>query len=517
MKHTVDRIAVADALHCFTPRAVADAADAADAALLDAARSADRRWAAGEQLSPLDGVPVTVKANFCVEGSATTAGSRMLHDPPFVPPYTATAVARLQAAGAIVVARTNMDEFGMGSATAFSTHGATLSPYSSPALTGRGDASTAPLTAGGSSGGGAAATAVGAGLLALGSDTGGSVRQPAAFCGLVGLKPTYGRVSRWGLISYASSLDCPGVMGRSVADAWAALAVMAGPDPRDATSVPLPLPTTAPGSAPAPAAGDLTSATPPSLKGVRVGVPAEFYVQELPDDAVAWWRKGCAWLQDAGAEVVPVSLPHTRHALHAYYVIASAEASSNLARYDGVRYGHRADFTPGDADGTAGAKALHDSYKASRSAGFGWEVQRRLLVGSFVLSQSAKEEYYDAATAVRRLIASDFDAVLQDVDAVLSPTTPTPPWPVHRTADVDPVAMYANDVMTVPASLAGLPAVSVPVGMVDAEDGTPTPVGLQLVGRRCHEAALCTLGRVLECQAAFHTHIPAALHGGWPP
>jgi aspartyl-tRNA(Asn)/glutamyl-tRNA(Gln) amidotransferase subunit A len=432
-----------------------------EAAVADAAM-VDRRLAAGETL-PLAGVPVAIKDNICTLGLPTTCASRLLAG--YVSPYEATAVVRLRAAGAVVVGKTNLDEFGMGSSTETSA----LGPCRNPVAPDR--------VPGGSSGGSAAAVAAGWVPVALGSETGGSVRQPAAFCGAVGIKPSYGRVSRYGLVAYASSLDQIGVFGRTVADAAAVLDVIAGPDPLDATAAAHPpgplLPYTA------------LAADERPLDGLVVGVPAEYFPDELHEGV----RHACNVAIDAlrllGATILPVSLPNTRFAVPAYYVIATAEASSNLSRFDGVRYGMRA----------ARAESTADVYEQTRSAGFGAEVRRRILLGTYALSAGYHEQYYGTAQRVRTLICRDFDAVFADgVDVLFTPTTPTPAFRIgEKTAD--PYEMYLSDVFTVTANLAALPAMSLPVGRAD-----DLPVGGQFIAPRWREDVLVRAAAALEAE-----------------
>ena len=475
------------------------------AALAQAAAAAAQGTAGGR---PLHGIPIAVKDNFCTAGVRTTASSRMLAD--FVPPYSATAVARLEAAGAVVVGKTNMDEFGMGSATLFSHFGETVSPWS-PASSSQSDGLR--LTAGGSSGGSAVAVATGACLAALGSDTGGSVRQPAALCGLVGLKPSYGRISRHGLIAYASSLDCPGLLTRTVADAALVLDVVAGPDLLGDSNC-LDRPHQLCFTEAMQAAGLKLS-----LRGLKVGLPAEFGVRELEASTVTAWEEGARLLRDAGAEVVPVSIPSIPLALPAYFVIACAEASSNLARYDGIRYGHRASSawagsrggsssTPESESEAEDQGALHAFITASRSEGFGPEVQRRILAGCRVLSARAYSAYYEKALAARVRIRQDMAQALSQVDVLLTPVTPSGPFPL--TTPAEPAALMLNDVMTVPASLAGLPAVSVPVAVVPSSFAAdvPVPLGLQLIGRPLGERELLLVARALEVRCDFARLIP---------
>ena len=419
-----------------------------------AAVAADERLARGDDLGPLHGIPVAIKDNICVAGMSTTCGSRFLES--FVPPDNATVVDRLKAAGAVILGKTNCDEFAMGSSNENSAFGPVKNPR---------DASRVP---GGSSGGSAAAVAAGIVPLALGSDTGGSIRQPASFCGVVGLKPTWGRVSRSGLVAFGSSLDQVGPLATDVAGAAALLAVIAGPDPLDSTSLQDPSPS------------DLAD---PGDSGVplRVGVPTE-YLEGLGDEAQAVLDAALGGLR--GVEVVPVSLPHTRYAIATYYVLASAEASSNLARFDGVRYGRRAG-PPED-----GLDAL---YLRSRTEGFGPEVQRRIMLGTFVLSAGYYDAYYGKAQAARRVIGQDFDAAFEGVDLLVSLTTPTTAFPLGAKTQ-DPLAMYLSDIFTVPASLAGLPAMSVPIG----EDAQGLPWGLQVIAPAAHEVSMVRFASRVE-------------------
>ena len=434
------------------------------------AAAADRRLKAGEA-GLLEGIPVAVKDLFCTRGVATTAGSHILDG--FVPPYESTVTEKLWAAGAVMLGKANLDEFAMGSSNETSHHGPVSNPWRRP-----GD--NRPLVPGGSSGGSAAAVAARIAMAATGTDTGGSIRQPAAFTGTVGLKPTYGRCSRWGVVAFASSLDQAGPFGRTVADAALTLQAMAGFDPKDSTSADLAVP-------------DLLAASGRSVKGLRVGIPKEYRADGMPQALVDLWQRGVEWLRDAGCETVEVSLPHTRYALPCYYIVAPAEASSNLARYDGVRYGLRVD-----------GEDLAGMYERTRAEGFGREVRRRILIGTYVLSAGYYDAYYLKAQQVRRLIRQDFDTVFQGVDALLTPATPTPAFTLGQRSD-DPVAMYLNDVFTVPASLAGLPAISVPAGL--SEDGLP--VGLQVIGRAFDEATVVATGAAIEKAAAFG-HAPQA-------
>ena len=428
------------------------------------AAAADARRARGAA-RPLDGIPMAVKDLFCTEGIATGAASRILDG--FVPPYESTVTAKLRDAGAVLCGKANLDEFAMGSSTMTSRHGPALNPWRR-----RGD--DRPLVPGGSSGGSAALVAARAVPLALGTDTGGSIRQPAAFCGVVGLKPTYGRCSRWGIVAFASSLDQAGPLARTVRDAAIALGAMAGHDARDSTSADRPVP-------------DYEAALAGGVRGLKVGVPAEYRLDGMSNEIDALWRRGADWLRAAGAEIRGVSLPHTEYALPAYYIIAPAEASSNLARYDGVRYGLRVE-----------GEDLIDQYERTRGAGFGAEVRRRVMIGAYALSAGYYDAYYLRAQKVRALIARDFARAFADVDLVLTPTCPFPAFPVGERMD-DPVAMYLNDVFTVPSSLAGLPAISVPAGL----SGDGPPLGLQLVGRPFDEETVLRGAQALEEAAGF--------------
>ena len=431
-----------------------------------AAAEADARRARGEGRGPLDGLPVAIKDNMVQAGDPATCASRILEG--FVAPYTATAVERLEAAGAIVVGRTNMDEFAMGSSTGHSTAGPTHNPWSPQ------------RTAGGSSGGSAVAVAAGLVHGALGSDTGGSIRQPASFCGVVGLKPTYGRVSRWGLVAFASSLDQIGVFARSAADAAWLLEAIAGHDPKDSTSLPEPVPCYA-------------DALDGDVSGLVLGLPREYFVEEGVDPGVlSAVRSAVAELERGGAEVREVSLPHTHAAIATYYLIATAEASSNLARYDGVRYGRRA----------KGSVGLTDMYQRTRSEGFGSEVKRRILLGTYVLSAGYYDAYYRKAQQVRTLLRRDFEQAFQSCDVIVTPTSPEVAFALgSKTAD--PLRMYLSDVYTVSANLAGVPGVSIPCGF---ESGMP--VGLQLLGRPLEEAVLLRVVDAYQRRTDFHLRTP---------
>lgn len=413
----------------------------------------------------LEGIPIAVKDLFCTKGIRTTAGSKILSD--FIPPYESAVTEKLWRCGAICLGKLNLDQFGMGSSSTESHFGPVISPWTAPG-------SNIGLVAGGSSGGSAAAVAANAALASIGTDTGGSIRQPAAFCGIVGLKPTYGRCSRWGIVAYASSLDQAGPMTRTVADAAIMLKAMSGHDPRDSTSSTLPVP-------------DFESALTGDLRGVRVGVPKECRVDGIPSDIERLWQRGHEMLSDAGAIVKDVSLPMMKYALPAYYIIALAEASSNLARYDGVRFGLR---TPG--------RTLDEMYKNTRADGFGAEVRRRILIGTYVLSAGYYDAYYAKAQKVRKLIADGYRQAFQDVDVLLTPTTPSSAFSIGQKSD-DPVAMYLSDIFTVPVNLAGLPAMSVPAG----GDGSGLPLGLQVIGRPFEEETVIRVGRAIEIRSSF--------------
>jgi aspartyl-tRNA(Asn)/glutamyl-tRNA(Gln) amidotransferase subunit A len=447
--------------------------ETAERALLMAATS-DERLAKGEG-RPLEGIPIAVKDLFCTKGVLTTAASHILDG--FRPPYESTVTEKLWEAGGVMLGKTNLDEFAMGSSNTTSHYGPVENPWRR-----RGD--NRPLVPGGSSGGSAAAVAAHAALAATGTDTGGSIRQPASFCGIVGLKPTYGRCSRWGVVAYASSLDHPGPLARNVRDAAIMLSAMAGHDPKDSTSAPLPV-------------ADYEAALTGNIRGLRVGIPKEYRAPGMPGEIEALWQAGVRWLREAGAEPIEISLPMTRYALPAYYIIAPAEASSNLARYDGVRFGLR---VPGDS--------LEEMYELTRAAGFGPEVRRRVLIGTYVLSAGYYDAYYLKAQRVRTLIARDFAAAFERVDCILAPIAPSAAFAIDDDSD-DPIAMYLNDVFTVPANLAGLPAVSVPAGLSD--DGLP--LGLQVIGRAFDEATVLRVAEVIE-RAADFTHRPSFIAGG---
>ncbi|PPR10668.1 MAG: Glutamyl-tRNA(Gln) amidotransferase subunit A [Alphaproteobacteria bacterium MarineAlpha11_Bin1] len=429
------------------------------------ADASDARRAEDKELGPLDGIPLAIKDLFCTEGVQTTAASRILEG--FVPPYESTVTNNLRRAGTVMLGKTNLDEFAMGSSNETSYFGHVENPW-------RRLGDTQPLVPGGSSGGSASAVAGRLCLGATGTDTGGSIRQPAAFCGIVGMKPTYGRCSRWGIVAFASSLDQAGPMTRTVRDAAILLGGMAGFDPKDSTSAQMETP-------------DFEAALDGGIKGLRVGIPVEYAVDGMNPEIEALWEQGRAWLRDSGAELINISLPHTKYALPAYYIIAPAEASSNLARYDGVRYGQREDGTD-----------LTELYENTRAAGFGPEVRRRILIGTYALSSGYYDAYYLKAQKVRALIAEDFRDAYENCDVILTPTTPGVAFAIGEKSD-DPIAMYLNDALTVPASLAGLPAISLPVGL----SGEGLPLGLHLIGRAFDEETMFRAAKVLEDTAGF--------------
>ncbi len=441
---------------------------------LEMAEESDARIARGEARA-MEGIPLAIKDLFCTEGIQTTAGSRILEG--FKPPYESTVTANLWKAGATMLGKVNMDEFAMGSSNITSAYGPVENPWRR-----RGD--NRPLVPGGSSGGSAAAVAARAAMGATGTDTGGSIRQPASFSGIVGLKPTYGRCSRWGIVAFASSLDQAGPMVRSVRDAAIMLGAMAGHDPKDSTSAPIDVP-------------DFEAALTGDIRGLKVGIPREYRIDGMPGEIEQLWQQGIAWLKAAGASTVDVSLKMTKYALPAYYIIAPAEASSNLARYDGVRFGLR---VPGES--------LDEMYEATRAAGFGAEVRRRILIGTYVLSAGYYDAYYLKAQKLRALIAKDFAEAYKSCDVILAPTAPSAAFAIGENSD-DPIAMYLNDVFTVPVNLAGLPGLSVPGGL--SADGLP--LGLQVIGRAFDEATVLRVGDVIERSAGF-THKPAFMAGG---
>jgi aspartyl-tRNA(Asn)/glutamyl-tRNA(Gln) amidotransferase subunit A len=428
------------------------------------ARASDERLAKG-QGELLEGLPLGIKDLFCTDGVRTTACSHILEN--FVPPYESTVTANLWRDGAVMLGKLNCDEFAMGSSNETSHFGPVVSPW-------RRRGADTKLVPGGSSGGSAAAVAAHLCVGATGTDTGGSIRQPAAFCGIVGLKPTYGRCSRWGIVAFASSLDQAGPFARTVRDCALLLRSMAGPDPKDTTCVDRPVP-------------DYEKAVGASIKGKRIGIPKEYRVSGMAAEIEALWRQGVQWLKDAGADTVDISLPMTKYALPAYYIVAPAEASSNLARYDGVRYGLRA---PG--------RDVIDMYEHTRRDGFGKEVRRRIMIGTYVLSAGYYDAYYLRAQKVRTLIKRDFERCFADgIDAILTPTTPSAAFGIGEKGRADPIEMYLNDVFTVTVNMAGLPGISVPSGL----DAQGLPLGLQLIGRPFEEETLFALGAVIE-QAA---------------
>jgi aspartyl-tRNA(Asn)/glutamyl-tRNA(Gln) amidotransferase subunit A len=438
------------------------------------AEAADARLARGEA-GLLEGLPIAVKDLFCTEGVRTTAASKILAN--FVPPYESTVTAKLWAAGAVLLGKTNLDEFAMGSSNTTSAFGPVINPWTPPGQ-------EPPLVPGGSSGGSAAAVAGCLCPAATGTDTGGSIRQPASFCGIVGIKPTYGRCSRFGIVAFASSLDQAGAFARSVADAALLLQAMAGFDPKDSTSADLPVP-------------DWVGGLSGRVKGLRIGIPKEYRLDGMPAEIEALWARGAEWLRAAGAELVEVSLPHTRYALPTYYIVAPAEASSNLARYDGMRYGLR---VPG--------RDLVETYKKTRGEGFGAEVRRRILIGTYVLSAGYYDAYYLKAQKVRRKIVQDFEAAFARCDALLTPTAPSAAFAIGEKSD-DPVAMYLNDVFTVTVNLAGLPGISVPAGL----SASGLPLGLQVIGRPWDEATILDVARALEEAAEFRALPPLLAEG----
>ncbi|MCI2400511.1 Asp-tRNA(Asn)/Glu-tRNA(Gln) amidotransferase subunit GatA [Aliiroseovarius subalbicans] len=437
---------------------------------LEQAKAADARLKGGEEAPAMCGIPLGIKDLFCTKGVASQAASAILDG--FKPEYESTITQNLWDAGAVMLGKLNMDEFAMGSSNETSTYGDVVNPWR------RGNETT-PLTPGGSSGGSASAVAADLCLAATGTDTGGSIRQPAAFTGITGIKPTYGRCSRWGVVAFASSLDQAGPMTKSVRDAAIMLEAMCSHDVKDSTSVDLPVP-----NFEAMLTGD--------IKGKVIGIPKEYHMEGIPAEIEALWAEGTAMLKDAGAEIRDISLPHTKYALPAYYVIAPAEASSNLARYDGVRYGHRAKLGKGDG--------ITEMYEKTRAEGFGDEVQRRVMIGTYVLSAGFYDAYYNRARRVRSLIKRDFETVFADgIDAILTPATPSSAFGLGEMADEDPVKMYLNDVFTVTVNLAGLPGISVPAGL----DAQGLPRGLQLIGRPWEEGDLLNFAHVLEDRAGF--------------
>ncbi|KRO87869.1 MAG: glutamyl-tRNA amidotransferase, partial [Rhodobacter sp. BACL10 MAG-121220-bin24] len=455
----IDAVDKADALGAFVHKTPEIA--------LEQSAAADLRLAAGDA-PDLCGIPLGIKDLFCTKGVPSQAASRILSG--FLPQYESTVTTKLFGAGAVMLGKLNMDEFAMGSSNETSCYGNAVNPWS---LAGE------KRTPGGSSGGSASAVAADLCLGATGTDTGGSIRQPAAFTGIVGIKPTYGRVSRFGVVAFASSLDQAGPMTKTVRDAAIFLRAMAGHDAQDSTSAPLSVP-------------DFEAALTGDIRGKKIGIPREYRMDGMSDEIEALWQSGIAMMADAGAEIVDISLPHTKYALPAYYVIAPAEASSNLARYDGVRYGHRAKLAAGDG--------ITEMYEKTRAEGFGAEVQRRIMIGTYVLSAGFYDAYYNRARRVRALIKRDFDLAFEGgIDAILTPATPSSAFELGSMASADPVEMYLNDVFTVTVNLAGLPGISVPVGL----DAQGLPLGLQLIGRPWAEADLLNHAYVLEQAAGF--------------
>jgi aspartyl-tRNA(Asn)/glutamyl-tRNA(Gln) amidotransferase subunit A len=460
----LDRMASARALNAYV-------VETPERALAGAAAS-DAKLQKGEG-GPLEGIPLGIKDLFCTEGVRTSAGSRILDN--FVPAYESTVTAKLWRDGAVMLGKLNNDEFAMGSSNESSAAGPVVSPW-------RRRGSDTKLVPGGSSGGSAAAVAAGLCLAATATDTGGSIRQPAAFTGTVGIKPTYGRCSRWGVVAYASSLDQAGPIARNVRDSAILLRSMAGHDAKDTTSVDLPVP-------------DFEAAISRGVKGLTIGIPKEYRVDGMSPEIEALWHQGTAWLRAAGAEIVDVSLPHTKYALPAYYIVAPAEASSNLARYDGVRYGRR---VPG--------RDIAEMYERTRAEGFGAEVRRRIMIGTYVLSAGYYDAYYVKAQQIRTLIKRDFEAAYaRGVDAILTPATPSAAFGIGEMGSSDPVQMYLNDVFTVTVNMAGLPGISVPAGF----DQAGLPLGLQLIGRPFDEETLFAAGQVIE-EAAGRVTLPEA-------
>jgi aspartyl-tRNA(Asn)/glutamyl-tRNA(Gln) amidotransferase subunit A len=431
---------------------------------VNAATASDARRAKGEA-GKMDGIPIAMKDLFCTKDVLTTAASHILDG--FTPKYESTVSSNLWTEGAVMLGKANLDEFAMGSSNETSYYGNVINPW-------RRAGDKTPLVPGGSSGGSASSVASFSAMAATGTDTGGSIRQPASFVGIVGMKPTYGRCSRWGVVAFASSLDQAGPMTRSVRDSAIMLEAMAGFDPKDSTSVDMPVP-------------DFQAALSGDIRGLKIGIPKEYRLEGMNAEIQALWDQGIDWMKAAGAEIIDISLPHTKYALPAYYIIAPAEASSNLARYDGVRYGLRVE-----------GEDLNDMYASTRAAGFGDEVKRRLLIGTYALSAGYYDAYYLKAQKVRARIADDFRQAFQDVDTILTPTAPSAAFGFGEKSD-DPLAMYLNDVFTVPASLAGLPGISVPAGL--SSDGLP--LGLQLLAKPFDEETLFKVAGVLETAADF--------------
>ena len=454
---TIAAVAAAKALNCF----IVETPDHAMAQ----AEASDARIAKGEA-GPLEGIPLGIKDLYCTKGVQTTAASHILEG--FIPPYDSTVSANLWRDGATMIGKLNLDEFAMGSSNETSYFGPVVSPWR------RDGAPEAKMVPGGSSGGSASAVAARLCFGATATDTGGSIRQPAAFTGTVGIKPTYGRCSRWGIVAFASSLDQAGPIARTVRDSAILLRSMAGHDPKDTTSVDLPVP-------------NYEAAVGASMKGKTIGIPREYRMDGMSAEIDSLWREGIAWMKDAGATIVDISLPHTKYALAAYYIVAPAEASSNLARYDGVRYGLR---VPG--------RDIVDMYEATRAAGFGKEVRRRIMIGTYVLSAGYYDAYYVRAQKIRTLIKRDFEAAFeQGVDCILTPATPSAAFAIGEKGSADPIEMYLNDVFTVTVNMAGLPGIAVPAGL----SSQGLPLGLQLIGRAFDEETLFTAAAAIEAVA----------------
>ena len=453
----IDAMAAAKELNCF----ITETPELA----LEQAAAADKRRAEGNARD-LDGIPIAMKDLFCTEGVQTTAASHILEG--FKPQYESTVSQNLLDAGTVMLGKANLDEFAMGSSNTSSYFGNVINPWKANG------GSNADLVPGGSSGGSAAAVAARIAMASTGTDTGGSIRQPAAFCGITGIKPTYGRCSRWGIVAFSSSLDQAGAFGRSVEDTALLLKSMAGFDPKDSTSAQKDVP-------------DFAAAITGDVKGLKIGIPKEYRVDGMPEEIEKMWQDGIAMMKDAGAQIVDVSLPHTKYALPTYYIIAPAECSSNLARYDGVRYGLRVE-----------GKDLNETYENTRAEGFGDEVKRRIMIGTYALSSGYYDAYYIKAQKVRRLIAEDFMKAYEQCDALLTPTAPSAAFAIGENED-DPIKMYLNDVFTVPASLAGLPGMSVPTGL----NAQGLPLGLQIIGKPWDEETVLRVGGALEKAANF--------------
>jgi len=432
---------------------------------LKQAEEADKRYQKGKQLSDIDGIPVAIKDNICTKGIRTTCASRILEN--YIPPYNATVVEKLLKAGAVIIGKTNMDEFAMGSSTETSAFGPTRNPIKQG------------FVPGGSSGGSAAAVAAGETVLALGSDTGGSIRQPAALCGVVGFKPTYGRVSRYGLVAFASSLDQIGPITKNVRDSAILMNIISGHDPHDSTSAPLSVP-------------DFNSVLGKDIKGIRIGVPQEYFIEGMDKEVEESVRAAIKELESLGAIPVEISLPHTGYAVATYYVLATSEASSNLARYDGVKYSFRAD-----------GKDLLEMYMKTRAKGFGVEVKRRIILGTYALSSGYYEAYYKKAQQVRTLIKQDFDKAFEAVDVIITPTPPTPAFKVGEKTE-DPLQMYLSDIFTISVNLAGVPAISIPCGFTSGD----LPVGLQIIGKHFDEESIFKAAYAYEQATEWHKRKP---------